>query len=88
MIVLFSLIRITQVGFSAWQEPHNEQHITETSRSTTVIPVEHPNFQSTHSESVSMMKYIEENTNVSVELLQISRTKIFPIRLERNGIVC
>ncbi|CAM4880089.1 unnamed protein product [Rotaria socialis] len=52
----------------AWQEPHSEQNITETSRSTNVIPSEkHVLPASNTSETSSFMKYIQENTNLCMK---------------------
>lgn len=62
---LLSMNKTNSRSFLAWQEPHNEQHIIETSRSTTVIPVEHSAVQSSHIETGSLTKYLEENTKVS-----------------------
>ncbi|CAF1023237.1 unnamed protein product [Rotaria sordida] len=52
----------------AWQEPHSEQHIIETSRSTNVIPTEQHLFSlNNNTGTSSFMKYIQENTNLGMK---------------------
>ncbi|CAF4602738.1 unnamed protein product [Rotaria sp. Silwood1] len=52
----------------AWQEPHSEQHIIETSRSTNVIPTEQHLFPlNNNTGTSSFMKYIQENTNLGIK---------------------
>ncbi|CAF3639551.1 unnamed protein product [Adineta steineri] len=45
-----------------WQEPHNEQHIIEISRATNVIPSGQHLFPSHNIETLSFIKYIQDNT--------------------------
>jgi hypothetical protein len=71
---LFSII-LYFIFFLAWQEPHNEQNIIEISRSTNVISVEQHIIPSNNIETSPFIKYIQENTHVSYDILSISSMK-------------
>ncbi|CAF1240131.1 unnamed protein product [Adineta ricciae] len=46
----------------AWEEPHSDEHIIETSRSTHVIPSEQLSLPPNNTEKSSFLKYIQEHT--------------------------
>lgn len=55
-----------------WEEPHSEHHITETPRSTQVVPFRPPsNANNRIDPSSSFVKYLHENTSVSFRFLAL-----------------